>query len=271
MTADRYRPLVDALLPAVLAAGRIEMRHFGAEVAFMTKADATPVTSADHEAEEALIAGLALAAPGVPVIAEESVAAGRIPATNGAFFLVDPLDGTRAFIKGSREFTINVGLVENRVPVFGLIYAPAMQLLFVTLGPERAVEVGIAPEFAGVGLADCQLKPLHTRAPDPCSLVAFASRSHAAADTDAFLSRLPITEKRTASSSIKFCFIARGEADLYARLGQTSEWDTAAGHAILSAAGGCLTTADGEPLLYGKAAERFANPYFVAWGRSPLF
>jgi 3'(2'), 5'-bisphosphate nucleotidase len=271
MTADRFRPLVDALLPAVLAAGRIEMRHFAAGVEVTTKADTTPVTIADHEAEEVLLAGLAQAAPGVPVIAEESVAAGRIPATREAFFLVDPLDGTRAFIKRSPEFTINIGLVEHGVPVFGIIYAPAMQLLFATLAPDRAVEVAIAPDFAGAGLADCQLKALHTRAPDPHSLVAFASRSHAGESTDAFLSRLPITEKRKASSSIKFCYIARGEADLYARLGQTSEWDTAAGHAILAAAGGSVTTAGGELLRYGKAAERFANPYFVAWGRGPLF
>ena len=272
MTADRFRPLVDALLPCVLAAGRIEMRHFAAGVEVTTKADTSPVTIADHEAEEALLAGLAQAAPGVPVIAEEAVAAGRIPATREAFFLVDPLDGTRAFIKQSPEFTINIGLVEHGVPVFGIIYAPAMQLLFATLAPDRAVEVAIAPDFPGAGLADCQLKPLRTRAPEPNSLVAFASRSHAAASTDAFLGRLPIpvTEKRRASSSIKFCYIARGEADLYARLGATSEWDTAAGHAILAAAGGSVTTAEGEPLRYGKAAERFANPYFVAWAREPL-
>jgi 3'(2'), 5'-bisphosphate nucleotidase len=247
------------------------MRHFAAGVEVTTKADTSPVTIADHEAEEALLAGLAQAAPGVPVIAEERVAAGRIPPTRDAFFLVDPLDGTRAFIRQSPEFTVNIGLIEQRVPVFGIIYAPAMQLLFATLGPDRAVEVAIPPDFAGAGLADCQLHPLHTRAPDPRSLVAFASRSHAAESTDAFLARLPITEKRKASSSIKFCYIARGEADLYARLGATNEWDTAAGHAILAAAGGCVTTTEGEPLRYGKADERFANPYFVAWGRQPLF
>jgi 3'(2'), 5'-bisphosphate nucleotidase len=124
MKPDDYRRLVDALLPAVLAAGRIEMRHFAAGVAVTTKADTTPVTVADHEAEEALLEGLRHAAPGVPVIAEEAVAAGRIPATSDAFFLVDPLDGTRAFIRRSPEFTVNIGLIEDRRPVFGLIYAP---------------------------------------------------------------------------------------------------------------------------------------------------
>jgi 3'(2'), 5'-bisphosphate nucleotidase len=111
---------------------------------------------------------------------------------------------------------------------------------------------------------------LATREPDRNALVAFASRSHASQSTDEFLARLPIVEKRKASSSLKFCLIARGEADLYARLGQTSEWDTAAGQAILAAAGGCVTTLEGEPLLYGKRDEGFANPHFIAWGREPL-
>jgi 3'(2'), 5'-bisphosphate nucleotidase len=270
MRADEYRRLIEALLPAVLAAGRIEMRYFKAGVAVETKADTTPVTAADHEAEEALLEGLEHAAPGVPVVAEEAVAAGRVPAIRDAFFLVDPLDGTRAFIRKSPEFTINIGLVENGQPVFGIIYAPALQLLFATLGPDEAVEAAIAPEAEGVRLADCRLKRLKTREPDRKALVAFASRSHAAESTDAFLKRLPIAEKRKASSSLKFCLIARGEADLYARVGETNEWDTAAGHAILAAAGGCVTAIDGRPLLYGKREAGFANPYFVAWARGPL-
>lgn len=270
MNADECRRLVEALLPAVLSAGRIEMRHFAAGVEVETKADTTPVTIADHEAEAVLLEGLKRAAPGVPVIAEEAVAAGKVPAIGDAFFLVDPLDGTRAFIKLSPEFTINIGLVERTRPVFGIIYAPALKLLFATLGPELAVEGSIAPESEGVCLKDLALKPLKTRAPDPKGLVAFASRSHAAESTDAFLSRLPIAEKRKASSSLKFCLIARGEADLYARLGQTSEWDTAAGHAILAAAGGSVTTVEGAPLLYGKTDSGFANPQFVAWARKPL-
>jgi len=270
MSTMDYRRLLDQLLPSVLAAGRIEMGHFAAGVAVETKADATPVTAADHEAEAALLKGLAGAAPGVPVIAEEAVAGGTVPAIGAAFFLVDPLDGTRAFIKQSPEFTINIGLVEGDRPVFGIIYAPALELLFATLQPDEAVETRIAPDAEGARLEDCSLKRLHTRAPDKQALVAFASRSHAAESTDAFLQQLAITEKRKASSSLKFCLIARGEADLYARLGQTSEWDTAAGQAILVAAGGSVTTVDGQPLLYGKRAQGFANPNFVAWGRTPL-
>lgn len=270
MRLEEYRPLVEALLPSVLAAGRIEMAHFAAGVAVETKADTTPVTAADHEAEEVLIAGLHRVAPGVPVVAEEEVAAGRTPATENAFFLVDPLDGTRAFINRSPEFTINIGLVEGCQPVFGIIYAPALDLLFATLGPQEAVEARISPAADGVRLADVTLMRLATRAPDPAGLIAFASRSHAAQSTDEFLQQLPIAEKRKASSSLKFCLIARGEADLYARLGQTSEWDTAAGQAILTAAGGSVTTLDGRPLIYGKRDAGYANPHFVAWARGPL-
>ncbi len=270
MKAADCRHLVEGLLPAVLSAGRIEMRHFVAGVAVETKADTTPVTIADHEAEEALLEGLQRVAPGVPVIAEEEVAAGRMPQIKNAFFLVDPLDGTRAFIKRSPEFTINIGLIEGDRPVFGIIYAPALELLFATLGPDEAVETRIAPDATELRLDACQLTPLHTRAPDPEALVAFASRSHATQDTDAFLARLPIAETRKASSSLKFCLIARGEADVYARLGQTSEWDTAAGQAILAAAGGSVTTVDGAPLRYGKRDGGFANPHFVAWGRNSL-
>ena len=269
MRQEDYRLLLDALLPSVLAAGRIEMAHFKTGVTVATKADTTPVTVADHEAEEVLLAGLNDAAPGVPVIAEEEVAAGRTPAIQDRFFLVDPLDGTRAFIRHSPEFTINIGLVEGGRPTFGIIYAPALALLFATLDPKRAVEVEIVPGDAAT-LDGRELKPLIGRDPDLNALVAFASRSHAAESTDEYLKRLAIAEKRKASSSLKFCLIARGEADLYARLGETSEWDTAAGHAILGAAGGSVTTLNGEPLRYGKSDVRFANPKFVAWGRAPL-
>jgi len=270
MRLEDYRALVEALLPAVLAAGRIEMRYFAAGVEVETKSDTTPVTVADHEAEEILTEALHRVAPGTPVIAEEAVAAGHVPAVEDAFFLVDPLDGTRAFIKGSREFTVNIGLVIDRQPVFGIIYAPALDQFYATLGPHEAIEATINTQDKVLGLRDCSLKRLSGREPDRQALVAFASRSHAAQSTDEFLGQLPIAEKRKASSSLKFCLIARGEADLYARLGQTSEWDTAAGQAILTAAGGCVTTLDGAPLLYGKKEAGYANPQFVAWVREPL-
>lgn len=270
MNLDEYPGLVEALLPAVLAAGRIEMFHFKSDVEVETKADRTPVTAADQEAEDVLTEALHKVAPGVPVIAEEAVAAGRVPEIDSTFFLVDPLDGTRAFIKGSPEFTVNIGLVVNRRPVFGIIYAPASSELFATFSPNEAFEARISPDDKNATLASCSLTRLATRAPNRAALVAFASRSHAAQNTDEFLAQLPITEKKRASSSLKFCLIARGEADLYARLGRTSEWDTAAGQAILNAAGGCVTTLDGAPLRYGKSTEGYANPHFIAWGREPL-
>lgn len=270
MKLEDYVPLVEALLPAVLTAGRIEMAHFAAGVTVETKADTTPVTIADHEAEAVLTEGLQRAAPGIPVIAEEAVAAGCVPATGDAFFLVDPLDGTRAFINGSPEFTINIGLVVDGRPVFGIIYAPALDQFYATVGPSESIEAKIAVAAREVDLAACVLTRLATRQPDPQALIAFASRSHASQSTDAFLQRLPIAEKRKASSSLKFCLIARGEADLYARLGQTSEWDTAAGQAILTAAGGSVTTLDGRTLTYGKREAGYANPHFIAWARQPL-
>lgn len=270
MKAEDYRSLIDALLPSVLAAGRTEMLHFNAGVEVTTKADATPVTIADHEAEAILAKGLNTVAPGIPVVAEEAMAAGRVPKVDDRFFLVDPLDGTRAYIRNSPEFTINIGLIENQQATFGIIYAPALSQLYVTLGTDEAVEIDIAPDSTETSLSGLAMTRLSGRQSDPKALVAFASRSHAAENTEAFLKQFPIAEKRKASSSLKFCLVAKGEADLYARLGETSEWDTAAGQAILTAAGGCVTTLDGAPLVYGKSEGGFANPHFVAWVREPL-
>jgi 3'(2'), 5'-bisphosphate nucleotidase len=154
--------------------------------------------------------------------------------------------------------------------VFGIIYAPALDQFYATVGPSESIEAKIAVAARDVDLGDYVLTRLATRQPDPQALIAFASRSHASQSTDAFLQRLPIAEKRKASSSLKFCLIARGEADLYARLGQTSEWDTAAGQAILTAAGGSVTTLDGRTLTYGKREAGYANPHFIAWARQPL-
>jgi 3'(2'), 5'-bisphosphate nucleotidase len=265
-----HAALADALLPAVLAAGRIEMRHFAAGVAVAFKPDASPVTAADTEAEAVLLDGLWRAARGVPVIAEESATLGVAPACGASYFLVDPLDGTREFAKRRQEFTINIGLVVGEAPAFGLIYAPALQALYVTLGTGRAVETRIAPDAEGLSLTDCTLAEIRTREPDPGALVALESRSHRTEETDSFLARYRVAHVKYAGSSLKFCLIARGEADFYARLGPTREWDTAAGHAILSAAGGTVTTVDGAPLQYSKSEQGFLNPHFEAWGRRPL-
>lgn len=265
-----HRGLADALLPAVLEAGRIEMRHYTAGVEVERKADRSPVTIADREAEEVLIAALMRVAPDIPVVAEERSAAGLTPETGKSFFLVDPLDGTREFIKKNGDFTINIGLIVDAQPVFGIVYAPAVSRLFVTLGATEAAEALVAPDAAPGSVAACRPVAITSREPDPAALVALESRSHRSEATAQFLSRYPIAEAKAAGSSLKFCLIARGEADLYPRIGETCEWDTAAGHAILAAAGGTVTRLDGSPLLYGKAGAKYLNPHFVAWGRRPL-
>jgi 3'(2'), 5'-bisphosphate nucleotidase len=271
MSSFDHERLAQALLPAVLEAGAIEMRHYAEGVTVETKADASPVTAADREAEVVLLAALAQAAPGIPVIAEEAVSQGVIPAVADSFFLVDPLDGTREFIDGRGEFTVNVALVEQGRPIFGIVYAPALSELYATLGVARAVFVRAAPSIAGKELAAYGCADVRTRIPNPAALTVVASRSHLTPETEQFLARYRIADRRNAGSSLKFCLLARGVADMYPRLGTTMEWDTAAGHAVLVAAGGCVTTTDGGPFMYGKAAHGFRNPHFVAWaGRQPI-
>ena len=262
-----YCALADALLPAVLAAGRAEMAYFTTGVEVEQKSDASPVTAADREAEAIILDGLWHAARGVPVVAEESASLGALPSPSTSFFLVDPLDGTREFVNRCGEFTVNIGLVSDGVPVFGLIYAPALSALFVTLDKERAVEVQVAPDAQVKSLADCSLTELKTRQPDVDALKVLESRSHRSPATDGFLRGYAVASSIRAGSSLKFCMIARGDADFYARIGPTMEWDTAAGQAILAGAGGVVTRLGGEVLTYGKADVGYLNPHFVAWGR----
>lgn len=258
--------LANGLLPAVLEAGRIEMRYYDSDLNVERKADKTPVTEADREAEVVLLQALAKLMPDVPVVAEEQVASGRVPEINDIFFLVDPLDGTREFIKKRGEFTVNIGLIVSGTPVFGLIYAPVLKRLFVTTGPETALEFELPPASTVTSLSSLCARKLCVRSPKEDCIIAFASRSHRTEETDAFLERHGVTQTRKVGSSLKFCLIASGEADLYPRLGPTSEWDIAAGHAILSIAGGHVAQLDGEPLAYGKVEQKFLNPEFVAWG-----
>jgi 3'(2'), 5'-bisphosphate nucleotidase len=270
MDARDVKSLAEGLLGVALAAGRVQMSYFARGVSVETKPDCTPVTVADRESEEQILKGLERVAPGVAVIAEEQRAAGRTPSIAGTFFLVDPLDGTKGFIRGRSEFTINIALVEERRPVFGLVYAPALADFSVTLGPQLAAHARISPQAIVARLADCGLRPIHTRAPDPSALRALTSQSHLNDATRRVLDSYGVVERRALASSLKFALIARGEADLYVRVAPTNEWDTAAGHAVLAAAGGTVTTLDGEPLLYGHAARGFENSPFIAWGKGPL-
>lgn len=265
-----YLALADRLLPSILAAGRLEVGYFRSGLAVAHKNDASPVTIADQEAEAILHAGLAAAAPNIPVIAEEAAAAGHIPAIGDRFFLVDPLDGTKSFISGNRDFTVNVALIENGRPTFGVVYAPATGRMFASLGPDIAIEALVQPDSVVTSFRDMQATRITTRRPDLQALAAIASRTHGTAEAEAFLLRCGVKERRNIGSSLKFCLVARGEADLYPRFGSIYEWDTAAGHAILQAAGGCVTLFDGRDLAYGKSDKQFKNPDFIAWGRREL-
>jgi 3'(2'), 5'-bisphosphate nucleotidase len=270
MDAKDAKSLAEGLLSVVLAAARVQMSHFGGGLAVETKADRSPVTVADRAAEDIILRGLQHLAPGVPVIAEEAVTGGLPALTSPRFFLVDPLDGTKGFIKGRPEFTINIALVEQTQPTFGIVYAPALADFYLTLGPNEAVNGRLEPQATVRSLLEVDLQPIRSRVPDLHGLVALTSQSHLNRATEAFLNRYQVIEQKAIASSLKFGWLAKGEADLYPRTGETSEWDTAAGHAVLTAAGGSVTTLEGRPLRYGKADSGFINPNFVAWGRGPL-
>jgi 3'(2'), 5'-bisphosphate nucleotidase len=262
--------LAEGLVPVALDVGKLQLAHRACGVTSERKADESPVTIADRESEAMILAALARLSPGVPVIAEELAAAGRLPSIAEAFFLVDPLDGTKGYVRGRDEFTINIALVIDRVPVFGLVYAPALSDFYITTATDVALAAHVAPDSGARTLADIGFTQIKTRVPDLNGLAALTSQSHLNTATARFLDGYNIIERKAVSSSLKFGLIARGEWDVYARMGPTSEWDTAAGHAVLSAAGGCVTRVDGSPLLYGNQAAKFLNPDFVAWGRTPI-
>ncbi len=220
----------------------------------LAKADASPVTEADHTAEAIIVAGLRAATPEIPVIAEEEVAAGRITAPGPVFWLVDPLDGTREFTAGKDEFTVNIGLIRDGHPVLGVVGAPAMGETFAGIVGQGAWKRTTAGQA-----------PIHTRPPPPGGLTVMASRYHAAgAELNEFLAGQPVAELTNIGSSLKFCRVAEGRVDLYPRFGRTMEWDTAAAQAVVEAAGGTVCRTDGIPLRYGKSG--FENPSFICRG-----
>lgn len=254
--AEPRLELLEQLLPVVRQAGAVIMEIYATDFEVRGKEDASPVTEADEKAEALILPALAELTPEIPVIAEESVAAGRVPAIAERFWLVDPLDGTREFIRRNGEFTVNVGLVEHGQPVLGVVFAPALNRLFA-----GATGGGAFVERDGVR------QQISVRHPPDEGLTIVASRSHGdPAALEAFLQGRRVAHLRNAGSSLKLCLVAAGEADLYPRLGRTMEWDIAAGHAVLAAAGGRITQVDGQPLTYGKPD--FANPHFLAWGFS---
>lgn len=246
-------------------AGRLIMESRNSDVKASFKSDGSPVTAADLQAEKLIRARLSKLMPGVAIIAEESFEDSYATAPE-RFLLVDPLDGTREFVSGTDEFTVNIALIEAGEPVVGAIFAPALGHLY--LAGATAFGANVQPGEALQQLAATNI--INTTAVPGAGMRAIGSRSHMDAETERWLRGLPVAELRSAGSSLKFCLIARGDADVYPRMAPTMEWDTAAGHAIFTAAGGCVMALDGKPLRYGKANGGFKNAGFVAWGRKPL-
>jgi 3'(2'), 5'-bisphosphate nucleotidase len=246
--------MLEQVISAARAAGEEVMAVYAEECSSRTKHDGSPVTEADERAQDVICAALAKLSPGVPVMAEESCNPERDKAPDGGFWLVDPLDGTKEFLSRNGEFTVNIGLIEDGTPVLGVVLAPALGRLFAADGTTAVV------------VDEAGQRTLAARAAPEEGATLVSSRSHGDAEALArFTEGRSIATSITAGSSLKFCLLAAGEADLYPRFGRTMEWDTAAGDAILRAAGGRVTDLDGRPLRYGKPG--FANPPFIAVGR----
>ena len=248
--------LAEATRLALLAGAEI-MTFYKGDMDVRKKSDASPVTAADEAAEALILPGLRAATPDIPVVAEEEMSDGKqVDVGDAPFWLVDPLDGTKEFVAHRDEFTVNIALIVDSRPALGVVYAPALDVTYDAAGPGTAT----------VKRADGPVTPIATRAVPADGMTVIGSRSHANTEKiDALLKTLTVADFVSAGSSIKFCLVAEGKADLYPRFGPTREWDTAAGHAVLAAAGGTVLTPDGAPFLYAKPD--FLNGEFIAWGR----
>lgn len=262
---DTNQQLLEPLCAIARRAGAAIMTIYATDFAVRDKNDASPVTEADEKAEAVILAELAQLTPEIPVISEEAAAAGCIPKVEQRFWLVDPLDGTKEFISRNGEFTVNIALIEDGRPVLGVVLAPA-------LGKTGRLFSGVVDGSGGAGPGawvedDAGRRAIRCRAAPAAGMTVVASRSHGdAAALDAFFAerRIKVASLASAGSSLKLCLVAAGEADLYPRLGRTMEWDIAAGHAVLAAAGGRVTTLAGDDLRYAKPG--LDNPHFVASG-----
>lgn len=255
--------LIDTFERAAIAAGKeiLAVRAAGAQVSI--KSDSTPVTQADRVAETLILARLAAQFPDVPVVAEEMAADGKCPtSTELSYFLVDALDGTSDFIAGRKEFTVNIALIRDLKPVAGVVYAPALGRIWSGAGPKA-----IAAQVTADGEIHDR-REINTRAL-PKTPVALVSVSHRDAETQAWLDKLPGHETANIGSSLKFCLVAEGKADVYPRMVRLHQWDIAAGDAVLRAAGGVTLDLDGKPLEYGVDNSDFGCRQFVCWGRDP--
>jgi 3'(2'), 5'-bisphosphate nucleotidase len=255
--SETREQLLDTARRAALAAGEAIMRVYAQDFDVRQKLDKTPVTEADLAAERVIVAMLNEAFPDIPIVSEELVEAEGLPPAAARFWVVDPLDGTREFVAKNGEFAVCIGLVEEGRPVLGVLHGPAAGLTYSAYGP------GTATRQRRGGA----IEPIRARAAGPEGLVVVHSRSHENSRRVAeFLEGYPVLERKKCGSALKFGLLAAGEADLYPRFGTTMEWDTAAGQAILEAAGGRVETLAGTPLGYGKPGLK--NDGFVAWGRA---
>ncbi|MBM5570028.1 MULTISPECIES: 3'(2'),5'-bisphosphate nucleotidase CysQ [Deefgea] len=245
--------LLNAVKNIAINTGSLILKHFDTRIAFKLKDDSSPVTLADLEAEQYIIDELKILTPNLPIISEEAATIYNSSSIKDClFWLVDPIDGTKEFISGTGEFTVNIALIKNGDPIIGVVFAPALQQLFYAAKNQGAwlIESGVTKKIA------CRQTP-------NIGLTVVGSRSHGDATAMSyFLKNLTINEQISAGSSLKFCLIANGKADLYPRLGRTMEWDIAAAHAILNEAGGQIFTVDKKIMTYGK--NNFENPHFVA-------
>ncbi|MFV8556921.1 3'(2'),5'-bisphosphate nucleotidase CysQ [Sulfitobacter sp. SBS6] len=253
-----YEQLVTVMRRLSIEAGDKIMEIYGADdFEVKTKSDESPVTIADEAADKIISEGLRAAFPDVMLVTEEQSATHS--ASGDTFLIVDPLDGTKEFINRRGDFTVNIALVEGGVPTRGVVYAPARSRMFFTLADGSAVEE--TGDFPKDSMGPVQ--PISVSTPDNAALMVVASKSHRDQATDDYIAKYNVRDMKSAGSSLKFCLIATGEADLYPRVGRTMEWDTAAGHAVLTGAGGAVVRFDDlTPLTYGKAD--FANPFFIA-------
>ena len=258
MTEDQ----ISILLNLAVRSGEEILKIYSEPFEVLSKGDGSPVTIADEAAEKIILAGLSEAFPDIPVVAEESVEAGNLPSVVNRYFLVDPLDGTKEFLKKNGEFTVNIALIDQGRPVFGVVSAPALGEIFWG-GSEGAFKGRID----GGKIAD--VEPISVRQPPVEGLSVLASRSHLSEETTALIDRLNVAERVSVGSSLKLCWVAAGKADLYPRLAPTMQWDIAAGDAVVRAAGGCVVLADsGEAFVY-RVPERatkddLRNPHFIA-------
>lgn len=260
------KAIMNMVRRVALAAGEITLKHFddagyhGADV----KGDGSPVTAADQEAEIYIEAELKKMLPGILMVGEESAQERKRPdlSKHEYFWLVDPLDGTKEFISGSGEYTVNIALIHNGQPVMGVVFAPVPGELYAGFIDED----GYGEALVWKEDSDKE-KPIEVRPPPQKGITVIGSKSHgSASEMEKFLEGFKVEKTMKKGSSLKICMIAAGKADLYPRHGPTCEWDTAAGHAVLRAAGGEITEFDGKPLVYGGSDPKFLNPYFVAAG-----